>query len=212
MRDGEPLLPSQLIQECVGGLRAELDHRNLNAEVVGLANRPVTTESLAQYVHERANATLPIHRVRLHERPDFFAERWSDNRVLLGRQIGFDAAHRLHSEQLSAAQNVELYGKCNNERGHGHSYLTEATIDGSYDEKSGTLYNFVAFEEALADALSSWRDKHLDLETEEFRDRPSTGENIVQALWPKLDQRLNGRLTRLRLWETPNNRFTLRRE
>ena len=64
---------------------------------------------------------------------------------------------------------------------------------------------------ALGQALAPWRDKHLDLETEEFRDQPSTGENIVRALWPKIDSALQQRLVRLRLWETANNRFTLRR-
>ena len=37
---------------------------------------------------------------------------------------------------------------------------------------------------------------------------PSTGENIVRALWPKIDNRLNQQLVSLRLWETANNRFT----
>jgi hypothetical protein len=46
---------------------------------------------------------------------------------------------------------------------------------------------------------------------EEFQDRTSTGENIVQSLWPQFDSRLDGRLERLRLWETANNRFTLRK-
>ena len=49
------------------------------------------------------------------------------------------------------------------------------------------------------------------METEDFRDRPSTGENIVRTLWPKIDNRVGQRLVRLRLWETMNNRFTLRR-
>ncbi len=65
----------------------------------------------------------------------------------------------------------------------------------------------------LSDAqnASLYGKRHLDLETEDFRDAPSTGENIVRALWPKIDNRLNQRLVRLRLWETTNNRFTLRR-
>ena len=61
-------------------MHQELDHKNLNDDVLGLRHRPITTESIAQYIHERATATLPIHRVRLHERDDFFAEHWSDER------------------------------------------------------------------------------------------------------------------------------------
>ncbi len=191
-------------------IRAEFDHKNLNREVPGLTNRPMTTESLAQYLHERVAAEQPIARVRLHEREDFFAEYWGAKSYFLGLQGAFSAAHRLHAGELSVGENLTLYGKCNNPRGHGHRYLTEATIGGDYDQRSGTLFDFVAFRAGLDGALEPWQDKHLDLETDEFRSQPSTGENIVRALWPKCDARLHERLVRLRLWETPNNRFTLR--
>ncbi len=191
-------------------IRLELDHRNLNREVPGLTNRAITTESLARYLYERVAAEQPIARVRLHEREDFFSEYWSDGHFFLGLQRAFNAAHRLHARGLSAEENLVLYGKCNNLQGHGHRYLTEATIGGDYDERSGTLYDFVALSEGVAAALRPWQDRHLDLETDEFREQPSTGENIVRALWPKFDRRLDERLVRLRLWETPNNRFTLR--
>lgn len=191
-------------------LCSELDHKNLNQEVPGLANRPITTESLAQYLHERVAAEKPIARVRLHERDDFFAEYWGEGSYFLGMLRPFSAAHRLNAGELSAEENLTLYGKCNNPRGHGHRYLTEATIGGDYDERSGTLFDFLAFRSGIDAALAPWQDKHLDLERDEFRSQPSTGENIVRALWPKFDVQLNERLVRLRLWETPNNRFTLR--
>jgi 6-pyruvoyltetrahydropterin/6-carboxytetrahydropterin synthase len=154
---------------------------------------------------------MPLQRIRLHERDDFFAEAWKDDSIFLGLQVPFHAAHRLHAATLSEAQNATLYGKCNNLHGHGHWYLTETTIGGDYDSRSGTLYDFVAFQEAIEESVAPWRDRHLDLETEDFRNTPSTGENIVRALWPKIDNRLNQHLVRLRLWETANNRFTLRR-
>ena len=209
MRAG-PLVPETELARCLASLHAELDHKNLNHQVPGLTKRPKTTESLAQYLHERVAAVLPIHRVRLHERDDFFAEYWDDGGFFLGMQRPFSAAHRLHAASLSEAENLSLYGKCNNPRGHGHHYLTEATIGGPYEERSGTLYSFAALLDGIEGALRPWQDKHLDLETEEFRTTPSTGENIVRVLWPKFSARLDDRLTRLRLWETPNNRFTLR--
>jgi len=199
------------IVEAVEGLRAELDHKNLNHEVPGLTNRPKTTESLAQYLFERVSGALPVHRIRLHERDDFFAEYWQGGNFFLGMRRAFNAAHRLHAAALSEEENATLYGKCNNLRGHGHRYRTEATIGGDYDERSGTLYSFTRFATGIEAALQPWQDKHLDRETEEFRDKPSTGENIVRALWPKVNSQLDDRLVRLRLWETPNNRFTLRR-
>lgn len=205
------VVPDAERARCLESLREELDHKHLNHEVTGLTNRPKTTESLAQYLYERAATFLPIHRVRLHERDDFFAEYWNGGNYFLGMQRAFSAAHRLHAPILSAAENVALYGKCNNPRGHGHRYLTETTIGGSYDQRSGTLYDFRALLGGIDRALWPWQDKHLDLETEEFREKPSSGENIVRALWPKFSSQLDDRLMRLRLWETPNNRFTVRR-
>ncbi len=206
-----PLVRFDAIAACLRALRAELDHHYLNEDVIGLKNRPITTESLAKYIYERVNTMIPPQRVRLHERDDFFAEAWDGNAIFLGLQVPFHAAHRLHAATLSDTQNARLYGKCNNPLGHGHLYLTETTIGGEYNARSGTLHDFVTFRKAVEESLEPWRDRHLDLETKDFRDAPSTGENIVRALWPRIDNRLNQQLVRLRLWETANNRFTLRR-
>ena len=204
-------VPHAEIAACIASLREELDHRNLNVEVPGLSSLPKTTEVLARYIFTRAGASVPLDRVRLHERSDFFAEYRADGSHLLGMQMPFSAVHRLQSYEHSPEQNTAMYGKCNNPRGHGHLYISEATIGGQLDEKSGTLCNFTEFEEALRSAVADWDNKHLDLEAPEFRKRPSTGENIVQALWGKMTPWLSERLVRLRLWETANNRFTLRR-
>jgi len=199
------------ISQCLGSLRSELDHKNLNLEVTGLMEHPVTTETIARYVHQRAGELLSVSRVRLHERRDFFAEYWSGGQFFLGLRAEFGAAHCLNSEALSAEENVKLYGKCNNARGHGHLYLAEATIGGQFDERSGALASFEWFQNGMRAALEPWQNKHLDRELEEFRHKTSTGENIVEALWPGMNSNLDGRLVRLRLWETANNRFTLRK-
>jgi 6-pyruvoyltetrahydropterin/6-carboxytetrahydropterin synthase len=205
-----PIVPQRDVDRCVQSLRQELDHRFLN-ELPSLKDRPMTTESLASHIRERAAESLPIHRVRLHERNDFFAEVWPERNIFLGMQTRFSAAHRLHVSSFSDAKNQELFGKCDNPRGHGHLYRLEATIGGNYDDRRGTLYDFGAFQQALHDSVEPWRDKHLDLETEDFQRISSTGENIVRALWSKIDRGVNQHLVRLRLWETRNNRFTLRR-
>lgn len=207
-----PTVPSVELKSCLHSLEQELDHKNLNHEVPALADRPTTTESLARYLYERAATRLPVARVQLFERDDFFAEHQSDGSDFAGMRHSFAAAHRLHAPALSGARNLELYGKCNNARGHGHRYLAEATIGGKYDERSGTILDFIFMRDGMAAALAPWHDRHLELETEDFRARPSTGENIVQILWPKMNLELGSRLTRLRLWETANNRFALRKE
>jgi 6-pyruvoyltetrahydropterin/6-carboxytetrahydropterin synthase len=197
-------------RRAIAALQSELDHRNLNKEVASLRNEPVTTEALAHYIFTRAADTLPIDRVRLNERDDFFAEYLQSGEYRLGMQLSFGAVHRLQSYEFSEQQNAEMYGKCNNPGGHGHLYLSEATIGGAFDRRSGTLFRFTDLQKAMQEAIQPWNNRHLDLETKEFRSIPSTGENIVTALWSKLNDRLDHRLRRLRLWETPNNRFTLR--
>src|SRR6266446_6833080 len=78
-----PIVQQHDVDLCVTSLRDELDHRFLN-ELPSLKDRPMTTESLALYLRERVAASLPIHRVRLHEREDFFAEVGPDKNVFLG--------------------------------------------------------------------------------------------------------------------------------
>src|SRR5437667_158040 len=135
---------------------------------------------------------ISIHGHNYRARLTFRAERFKGKGTLV-RHDAIDACLRaLRSE-------------------HDHRYLTETTIGGQYETRSGILYDFVAFRKAIEESLEPWRDRHLDLETEDLQDAPSTGENIVRALWPKIDNRLNQLLVRLRLWETANNRFTLRR-
>ena len=40
---------------------------------------------------------------------------------------------RLHSPELSDAENLEIFGKCNNPNGHGHNYVLEVTVGGQPD-------------------------------------------------------------------------------
>lgn len=205
-----PVIPAQEVSDLISSLRANFDHKNLSQDVEALRDRPTTTESLARFILQVVSASA-ITRVRLHEREDFFAEAWRDGETYLGMRRSFSAAHRLHVPSFSEERNAELFGKCNNPRGHGHRYVTEATIGGEYDTRTGALFNFERMRGAIDQSLDDWSDKHLDLETTDFRSHPSTGENIVRALWPKLDSGLDQRLVRLRLWETDNNRFTMRR-
>jgi len=206
-----PMVRHDQLNQCIESLRAELDHRYLNEAVAALRDRPITTESLAEYIYERVNALIPLHRVRLHEREDFFAEVFDDESMFLGMRVPFNAAHRLDVSSFSPEQNTALFGKCNNPAGHGHHYVAEATVAGDYDNKTGTVADFVNVRNAMMRSLADWDNRHLDAETDDFREIPSTGENIVRVLWSKLDLALDHKLARLRVWETKNNRFTLRR-
>lgn len=213
-RDPDTGLPAEpdAVRAALAALHAQLDHRLLNDEVIALADRPMTTESLVRWLHHELAAGLPVARTRLWERPDFFAEHGQPGDTRLGMVRTFDASHRLHSPHLDDVENHQVYERCNNPSGHGHTYRAEATLAAPYDERSGTVGDFVALQDGLEAALSPWQDRHLDWETGDFNDRPSTSENILQVLWPRLEGNWRGQLSRLRLWETANNRFALRRK
>jgi 6-pyruvoyltetrahydropterin/6-carboxytetrahydropterin synthase len=198
------------VAAALQGIHEKLDHRNLNREVPELAGAPVTTECLARLAYCAVRVDLPVARVRLHETPHLFAE-YDGVRPALGVERTFSAAHCLRRSHLSEEENVRLFGRCANPNGHGHRYTAQATVGGPMDERSGTVIALPTVEAALAAVLDPWDGKHLDREVAEFSALPSTGENIVGVLWPRLDDRLGGRMVRLRLTETENNRFTARR-
>lgn len=197
--------------DALGAFHELVDHTNLNVEVPLLAGLPMTTESLAGFALDQLSMDLPVTRVQLYEMNSFFAAVDTAGRYTLGLSDSFHSAHRLQSDRLSEEENLRTYGKCSHPSGHGHQYRVEATIGGTYDNRTGTLYRFDKFDDAVRKSLEPWAYKHLNLETSDFIGAPTTGENIVSRLWQRLDPMLDGRLNRLRLWETPNNRFALRR-
>ena len=188
------------------------NHKNLNKEVVELENKPITTECLARTIFHELSEQMPVKRVRLYEKDDFFAEFHKGGRFTMGIKSFFNAAHRLHIKSRSKEENFKLYGKCNNPEGHGHRYDVECVITGKLDETSGALQSLEEMQRELDSALSRWNYKHLDLETDDFVDRPSTGENIVQVLWERLSEAMTAELWGLRLWETESNLFEIQKE
>ncbi len=191
-----------------------LEHKNLSLDIKELLEMPITTECLARFICQRLTEKheLPVMRVRLWENPWFSVEYHKDGTAVMILQDYFHAAHRLHSRHLTDTENLHIYGKCNNPAGHGHRYLVEASWDGAIDERTGIVFPLMKMKGSITGALKPWAFKHLEYDTGDFDDRPSTGENIVRALWPRIESESEERLYRLRLWETPNNRFTLRRE
>src|SRR4029077_3465281 len=91
------LVGHDAIHACLRALHEELDHRFLNQDVAGLANHPITTESLAHYIADRAYAMAPLDRVRLHDRADFFPETWKGRAVFRGKRRAFQAGPRLRA-------------------------------------------------------------------------------------------------------------------
>lgn len=199
------------VDEIVSDIHSRFDHKNLNTDIPEIQDIPKTTESLARFFFHYINDKLPIKRLRLNENDYFFIEL-DKRKICMGVKDDFHAAHRLHAPDLSDEDNLEIFGKCNNLKGHGHQYKVEILLGGHYEARTGTIYNLMDVLKSFRGVLDEYDYKHLDLECEEFKEVPSTGENIVEQLWLKLDSKFNQRISRLTLWETANNKFTIRRQ
>ncbi|XP_063700629.1 6-pyruvoyl tetrahydrobiopterin synthase [Culicoides brevitarsis] len=107
--------------------------------------------------------------------------------VYLTRKETFSACHRLHSPHLSDAENLEIFGKCNNPNGHGHNYTVEVTVRGPLDVKTGMVMNITDIKKAMDTAIMKPLDhKNLDLDVPYFRHNVSTTENLAIYIWDSL--------------------------
>ena len=125
----------------------------------------------------------------------------------LSRRYHFSASHRLHTNSLSAEQNAETFGKCNNPHGHGHNYTVEVCFSGPVDPITGMVTN-------LAD-LDAFADEHLLLPFDHtnlntlppFTSTVPTTENLAIALHAIFTPYPHAKLERIHIEETSNNSF-----
>jgi 6-pyruvoyltetrahydropterin/6-carboxytetrahydropterin synthase len=131
----------------------------------------------------------------------------SDNptEVLLTEQFEFCAAHRLHCDDLSPQENVELFGKCNNVSGHGHNYVVEVTVAGAVDAGRGTALGRPQLERIVKRrVIDRFDHKNLNVDAEEFRGVNPTVENIARCIFDLLKGELQpARLAKVRVYESP---------
>jgi 6-pyruvoyltetrahydropterin/6-carboxytetrahydropterin synthase len=133
--------------------------------------------------------------------------------VQLTRRYHFSAAHRLHSDSLSAEENIRLYGKCNNPQGHGHNYDLEVTVEGSVSPETGMVVDLSVLDAAVREeVLERFDHMHLNFDTGTFRTLAPTTENLCLEIYKLLKPKFAGnngesRLKRVRLRETNSNFF-----
>jgi len=138
----------------------------------------------------------------------------------LTRRYQFCASHRLHLDSLSARENQELFGKCNNPYGHGHNYTLHVTVSGQADPATGMVIGREALDEAVrSDVLPRIDHKDMNEAVPEFAELNPTTENLAQVIGGWLcrswQERFPGgepKLSRIVLEETGRNTFTLEME
>jgi 6-pyruvoyltetrahydropterin/6-carboxytetrahydropterin synthase len=130
------------------------------------------------------------------------------------RCYAFSAAHVLASTQLSAGENDRIFGKCANPNGHGHDYGVEVSVEGPIDPEIGEVAPNVLLDEIFDEAVAARYSHGLLNEMPQFETVVPTAENIAQAIFldlaNRIEQRTNARLAAVRVVETSNNDFVVR--
>ncbi|MBZ5597946.1 MAG: 6-carboxytetrahydropterin synthase [Acidobacteriia bacterium] len=126
----------------------------------------------------------------------------------LTRRYMFSASHRLHSDEMSDAENTATYGKCNNPYGHGHNYALEVTVSGPVDERTGMVCNLVELDEFVQrKILERFDHENLNMLTE-FAQAVPTTENLCTTIYDILQRGFQpAHLDKVRLEETMMNSF-----
>ncbi|HVT12041.1 MAG TPA: 6-carboxytetrahydropterin synthase [Fimbriimonadaceae bacterium] len=199
---------------------ARFDQKSINDEIEHFHSRSSSTENLMLYIASvLQGGVLPkgvrLTGLKLHETDTLFGEyvekdgSWT---MTLTRIYEFAAAHRLHVPGMTEAQNVEMFGKCNNEAGHGHNYTLEVTVEGEPDPKTGMMVDLAAMDRIVDDLVVERYDhKHLNIDMPEFHDRAPTSEVIATEIFRRLDGKLPAKLARVRLHETARSVFEVSR-
>lgn len=205
------------VKRIVGAVVDRFDHKFLNADLPFFKNRQPTAENLARLFWELIEPDLPegacLHRIRLYTTPLIFAEYHGDRSAIFSKTYSFSSTHRLHSEQLTDEENCQVYGKCNNENGHGHNYALTVYVKKPVDPVTGMGIPLVELDRLVKDTvLRELEGKRLDEEVAGLSGKPATSENLLLFIREKLQAGLGSCLWKLKLKETDNNFFEIEEE
>ena len=123
----------------------------------------------------------------------------------LTKRLDFSASHRYWHKEWSEKKNVEVFGKCTSQYGHGHNYVLEATIRGPLDPDTGMIINIYELKPILEGVLKEFDHKFLNEDTDYFEELIPTTENFAKILYECLTEKLKCgecRLLKVRLYET----------
>lgn len=129
------------------------------------------------------------------------------NKIAIYRKEHFNAAHRLHSLQLSDAENARVFGKCNYANYHGHNYELIVKVIGEIDPVTGYVIDTKVLSDLIkAEVLEKFDHKNLNLDTVEFKHLNPTVENIAVVIYTILRAKIDVKNDlKIILYETERN-------
>ncbi len=175
-------------------------------------HRELPAAEVLRLLAPKLAAALPVRVVRVcWQLTPFFSltmEADAMNDVVMNQQFEFAASHRLHSAQLSEAENRALYGKCNNPGGHGHNYRLEVRAR----VPMGSSFTLPRLERLVDEHVIEKLDhKNLNCDVEELHGTIPSTENLARFCYETLEPVFaneEATLQRVRLWETEKTSCT----
>ena len=110
-----------------------------------------------------------------------------NKKVAVFRREHFNAAHRLFNPDWDDATNTNVFGKCALPNYHGHNYELEVKVVGEPDPETGYVIDLKKLSDLIEQyILGRFDHKNLNLDTEEFKNRNPTAENIAIVIYELL--------------------------
>jgi len=192
---------------------APLDNAFLPDDLPDFALVRPSAENIVKWIWNRLPPRLDnaiLARLALKESARVSAA-FDGTTMKITRKYEFAAAHRLHIPNASETENAELYGKCNNARGHGHNYGLEVTIEGEPDAETGSIIAPSVLDKIVDEIVyENYDHKHLNEDCAEFENLIPTSENLARVIFARLQPQIDKdghRLVKIGLHETQKNYF-----
>ena len=134
--------------------------------------------------------------------------------MIVTARLTFSAAHRLHNPNRDAAWNREIYGKCDNPKGHGHNYALEVSVKGRIDAETGMVIDLKRLKDIMrARVIDRVDHTNLNEDVDFLREVIPTAENLARCFWQQLAPAIEeGELYEVLLHETERNSVRYRGE
>ncbi len=129
------------------------------------------------------------------------------SKVSVFRKEHFNAAHRLHNEQLSAEDNAKIFGRCNYPNYHGHNYDLIVQVTGEIDPITGYVMDMKVLSDLIKEQVTEVFDhRNLNIDVEDFKELIPTAENIALVIYNRLRPHIDtNKELKIRLYETERN-------
>lgn len=107
--------------------------------------------------------------------------------VYITRVEHFNAAHKLYNENWTKEKNEQIFGKCANEKWHGHNFELYVTVKGRPDSETGFVFDAKKLSLIIKEHVTDLLDhKNLNVEVAFMQGKICTIENLIQGIWWQL--------------------------